>query len=97
MKTETIIGKEWFTYESEELENYLYDYKEMIGISGHDDKLIVQYFTTDDKSILLKYTDLGLEQTLVYDEKKDAMVDITTQEGTLFKNFGNQKIEGLED
>ena len=97
VETLTIAGNEWFVYESEELQSYLYNYEEMIGISGEGDMLIVQYITTDNESILLEYTDLGYRMLGAYDEKKDTSVEITTQEGILTKNFSNRKIEGLED
>lgn len=87
----------WSNYASEGVETHLSEYKERITISGHGDKIYIGYVSKDNQSVALCYTDAGFEQMLINNERKDTSVLITTQEGTLTKNFSKQKIEGLED
>lgn len=78
---------EYTKLSSDELEDYLYKCKQIEDIEEIREILYVLYTTNDNLTVYLAYANEGICTMDIYDEKKDKLVSVTQEGGTLYKNF----------
>lgn len=84
------VGEMRYTeYHSDELGEYLLDYKKMDEIGMLNEHLYIQYETVDEKSVTLVYDDAGFLRLAVYDEQKDNYITVSSEDAIEYKNFRN--------
>ncbi|MGE4214772.1 MAG: hypothetical protein AB7E42_08355 [Anaerotignaceae bacterium] len=87
------IGKEragdieYIKLSSDELKDYLYEFKEIEENDEIGDKIYIIYITDENLKVSLIYGNEGITQMGIYDETKDTFVSISQEGGTLYKNF----------
>jgi hypothetical protein len=83
-------------YSSDQIEPYLNNFKEMIEIVEINEKLYVEYKTTDGLMVYLKYMDYGFHSIDI--TKKDTVVSINNEGGKIYKNYINGiKFSGFDN
>lgn len=83
VQRKNIASAEYTIYTSDELSQYLYNFKEFIEISERNgDILYIQYITDDNKRVCLSYDSDGLVDKSIYDDDNGELVYISDNSAT---------------
>lgn len=74
-------------YSCKNIDQYLFNYHSIVGVSMVDDFLYINYNTTDGKYVVMCYSPSGFNSICVYEEATDTAIALTVNGDLKYNNF----------